>query len=112
MDDTMGKINELQLLRQQHDELRAENEKLRQLKQANPSSVNEGHENQSSSSTETELNNNFDRKWADIDKRINLAIRQKYNELKQYSMRKNLSWDKFVVQHGSSGVSTDANELF
>ena len=63
--------------------------------------MNNGHENQSSSSTETELNNNFDRKWADIDKRINLAIRQKYNELKQYSMRKNL------LAHKVENIPTD-----
>ena len=91
-------LSELQLLKKQHNDLKAENERLRS--EISTSSTGSGS-NPAEIPARTMEFNNFDTKWYDIDKRIDNAIKYKFNEVKQYSMRKNL------LAHKVENIPTD-----
>ena len=77
---------ELKLLREQHKKLKEDYERM----------MNEKNNNSEPSSRITLFPHDyqFDERWADIDRRIEMAIIRRTNENKQYAMRKNVLFHK------------------
>ena len=86
MTPTESEIDELQRLRKDHNDLKVEHEKLKKEKSSSGMNSASGNNNMDSNPQQSDFNT----RWTDIDNRIEQAIIRRLNDVKQYSMRKNL----------------------
>ena len=95
---TEDELKEFQELREAHKKLKDDHEKMKNERR------NENTTNDTGGSSGIAIPSHdyaFDERWAEIDKRIELAIIRRTNENKQYAMRKN------ILLHKVKGIPRD-----